>query len=225
MRQHRAEDRHADSAADVPPELDLAGDDAQELRIDRALRRVEVQRHPDADTKTHEDEITHDLDLRRPDGDEREQVQTPGHDQGADGPQVAVPLDPHHELAGDDARGDETDHERGDQQARVRRGDPEDALVDERDVEDRAEHREAQQETDHRRHGERRILPEHERHDRVGIALLDDEEDHAHDGRDDEQAEHLGRGPVVVPSDRQRDQEWDERRGERYRTEEVDVAP
>ena len=59
----------------------------------------------------------------------------------------------------------------------------------------------------------------------MAIALLDDEEDHAHDGRDDEKAEHLGRGPVVVPSDRQRDQEWDERRGERYRTEEVDVAP
>src|SRR5207302_11383235 len=83
--QHRSEQRDADGAADVAPELDLAGDDAEEPCIDRALRRVQIKRHAYTDAKPYEDEISDDLDLRRTDGLLREQHEADREDHGPNG--------------------------------------------------------------------------------------------------------------------------------------------
>src|SRR4029079_2438941 len=59
----RAEKGYADRASDVAPELDLARNDSEESRVHRALRRVQIQRHADADTESDEDQVAHDFDL------------------------------------------------------------------------------------------------------------------------------------------------------------------
>src|SRR6267378_3786809 len=191
VREHGAEDRNAHGASDVPPELDLAGDHAEVARVDRALSRVQIEGHADANAEPDEHEVAHDLDLGRTDRDLREQVETDHQKRGADRPEVPVATHADHELAGDEARDDETDHQRGDQETRVRRGDSENPLIDESDEEDRAEHREPEKEADRGGHRERRVLPEIERNNRVRVAPLDDEEDHAHHGRDEDQPDHL----------------------------------
>ena len=225
MGEHRTEDRNAHGASDVPPELDLARDDAEVPRVDRALRRVQIERHADPNAEPDEHEVAHDLDLGTTDRDLREQVQTDHQEHCADRPEVPVATHANHELAGDEACDDETDHERGDQETRVRRGDAEDSLIDEPNEEDRAEHGESEEKTDRGGNCERRVLPEVEWDDRVRVTPFDDEEDHAHDGRDEKQSDHLGRGELVVTRDRERDQKRHERRGEGERAGEVDVAP
>ena len=116
MREHGTEDRDPDGAADVPPELDLARDDAEVLEVDSALRGVEIERHADADAETDKHEVAHDLHLGRADIDLRKQVQAEHHHDHAERPEVAIPLHADHELPGDDARGDEPDHERRDEE-------------------------------------------------------------------------------------------------------------
>ena len=177
--------RDAHGAPNVPPELDLARDDAEVSHIDGALGRVQIERHADADAEPHQNKIAYYFDLGRADVHLCEQPETNDQNDAPHRAEISVSLDPNHELPGDDARGDETDHKWRDEEARVRRGDPEDALVDEAHVQDCAEHREPQEESDDGGHGERGVLPEVEGHDRVRRAPLDDEEDHGHDRRDE----------------------------------------
>src|SRR5439155_25918236 len=177
VREHRAEDRNAHGASDVPPELDLAGDHAEVARVDRALSRVQIEGHADANAEPDEHEVAHDLDLGSTDRDLREQVETDHQEHCADRPEVPVATHADHELAGDEARDDETDHQRGDEETRVRRRDAEDSLIDESDEQDGTEHREPKEKTDRGGDRERRILPEIEWDDRVRVTPFDDEED------------------------------------------------
>ena len=117
MRDDRAEDRHANGAADVPPELDLARRDAEVFARQRALGRVDVQRHGHAQTDADHDEAAHDVGLRCADVHLREAVQAEHHDDQADRADEPVARDADHELAGHDAGADEADHHRSREQA------------------------------------------------------------------------------------------------------------
>jgi len=76
-----------------------------------------------------------------------------------------------------------------------------DALVDQGHEDDRPEHPETGQRAGDDRDGEGAVLEEPEGDDRMLAALLDDEEQDEHDGGHPQQAQHLGRGPRVVPGD------------------------
>src|SRR2546425_8935983 len=192
VREHSAEDRDAHGAPDIPPELDLARDHPEVSHVDGALRRVEVEGHADTDAEPDEDQIAHHFDLGRADVHLREEPEADDHDGQPDRAEKAIALNPHHELAGDDACGDQPYHQRCDEQPGVRRWDPENPLIDEAHVQDRAEHREPEEEADDGGHRERRVPPELEGHDGVRVPNLDREEDHAHHRGDREQAEDLG---------------------------------
>src|SRR5438046_2314775 len=199
--------------------------DAEEPCIDRALRRVQIKRHADTDAKPYEDEISDDLDLRRTDGHLREQHEADRQNHGPNGSDIAVALDAHHELPGHDAGADQTDHQRSDQETRICRRNSEDALIYETHENDRPEHREPEEEPDDRRHGVRRALTDVGRHDRMPVAPLDDEEDHGHDRRDAQKADHLRRGDVVVLRDGQSNEQRDQGRRQGEGHSEVDVSP
>src|SRR5437773_2512614 len=83
-----------------------------------------------AEARANEDEVADDLDLLRVDGDLAEEPEARHHQEDRDRADEAVAVEARDDLPGDEARADEADHHRGDEQAGVRRGDPEDALVD-----------------------------------------------------------------------------------------------
>ncbi len=125
----------------------------------------------------------------------REQHHGDRHDRRACDREVPVAPEPRDRLPAHDRRHEHARHQRGQLQAGARRARSLRHLQVERQVGDRAEEREADDEADGARDGEGVVAEERQRQDRLGGAgLLPDErrqEDHARD----DQADHLRRAP------------------------------
>ena len=98
-------------------------------------------------------------------------------------------------------------------------------MVHDGHVDDRAEHAYGDEESGEHGDSERAVLEEHERHDGVIGAALDEVEDHEHQRAHPEQTEHFRGSPRVVAGDREGDEQRRQAGRERGRADEVDVTP
>ena len=146
--EQRPKDRRADGAADVAPELDLAGTHAEVAQRQRALHRIDVERERDAEAGADEDDRDGQRRLRGRGRRLRNQVNAEHHERRPDGAEIVVVLDTHHQVAGRDTGHDQSEHHRGQQQAGVRDAHPEHTLGFQWHEDDHAEHSESAQEAD-----------------------------------------------------------------------------
>ena len=221
----RPEDRRGQSAAQVAEELQVARHHAQELLVDRALHRVEVERKGDAEAGADDDERGGHLELSRVDRDLGEEPDTDRHHRGAEGAEVSVLLDPDHQLAAQDAGSDQAEHHRRDQGAGVGGADAEHALEDQGHEDQGPEHPEAGEGADQDRDREGPAPEKRERNDRLRLEVLDDDEDDQQHQAADERHQGLPLRPAVGAGVGERDQDRDQAGDHQEGAGEVDVAP
>ncbi len=185
--QDRAEHSRAHGAAQVPPELHLAGGDAHHLSRQRTLHHVDGEREGGPQPGADDDQVAHHLPLGGADADLRQQQKTADDGAGAGDGQHPIAADANHQLAGNDAEHNQPEHHRRQQLAGVGGADAQHALVDQRHEDDRTEHAEGCEEGDDHSDGEGVQLEELERHHRLARPPFNEEEaDQQHAGQQQE---------------------------------------
>src|SRR5438132_14189895 len=94
LREDAPEDGRAHRPADVTPELNLAGTNAEVALRQSTLHGIDVERHGDPEAETDHDDVDRDRHLGARRCGLRQQIDPDYHQPHADRPQVVIVLDP-----------------------------------------------------------------------------------------------------------------------------------
>ena len=164
---------------------------------DGVLDRDDEDLHHEAEAEAEDDHVAGDGPGSGGDADRGHQVETDGHEGGADDREDLVAPPAAHDLARSDRRDQQTEHHREQPHARGGRADPLHLLEEEREEGQRAEHGEPDDEPDRARGAEHRVGEEAQWDDRFLRPSLGKDEGDAEDHTGDREPDHERGAPGV----------------------------
>ena len=194
----RPEERDAERAAHAAEERRGRGGDADLLRPRIVLDDEHEHLHDEAQPDADHDHVRGGDPRRRVDAEQREQVHADHEDRRAGDRKRPVAADSADGAPGEDRSDQQPGHERNRAEARTLGAHAVDDLQEERDEDDRAEHRHPDREAHRVRDAEDARAEELERQDRLGRPALLPDEDREQDDSDDAEPDDFARSPRVL---------------------------